>query len=33
MATLRRQCWLFAIGSTLIAIATIPGLSAIAVPG
>jgi hypothetical protein len=29
MATLRRQCWLFAIGSSLFAIATIPGLSAI----
>jgi hypothetical protein len=33
MATLRRQCWLFAIGSTLFAIATIPGLSAIAGAG
>lgn len=29
MATLRRQCWLFAIGSTLFALATLPGLSAI----
>jgi hypothetical protein len=29
MATLRRQCWLFAIGSVLFAIATLPGLSAI----
>lgn len=28
MATLRRQCWLFAIGSTLFAIATVPGMSA-----
>jgi hypothetical protein len=28
MATLRRQCWLFAIGSLLFAIATIPGLPA-----
>ncbi len=28
MATLQRQCWLFAIGSTLFAIATVPGLSA-----
>ncbi|OBA96531.1 hypothetical protein A5662_17630 [Mycobacteriaceae bacterium 1482268.1] len=27
MATLRRQCWLFAIGSTLFAIATMPGMS------
>jgi hypothetical protein len=33
MATLRRQCWLFAIGSTLFAIATIPGLSAVAGAG
>ena len=33
MATLSRQCWLFAIGSTLFAIATIPGLSAIAGAG
>ncbi|MFG1929489.1 hypothetical protein ACGFK1_02370 [Mycobacterium sp. NPDC048908] len=29
MATLSRQCWLFAIGSTLFAIATLPGLSAV----
>jgi hypothetical protein len=29
MATLRRQCWLFAIGSTLFAIATVPGLPAV----
>ena len=29
MATLRRQCWPFAIGSTLFAIATMPGVSAI----
>jgi hypothetical protein len=28
MATLRRQCWLFAIGSTLFAVATMPGVSA-----
>ena len=28
MATLRRQCWLFAIGSTFFAIATLPGMSA-----
>jgi len=33
MATLRRQCWLFAIGSSLFAIATLPGLSAIAGAG
>lgn len=33
MATLRRQCWLFAIGSTLFAIATMPGLSATAGAG
>lgn len=33
MATLRRQCWLFAIGSLLFAIATIPGLSAVAGAG
>jgi hypothetical protein len=33
MATLRRQCWLFAIGSTLFAIATIPGVSAVAGAG
>ncbi len=33
MATLRRQCWLFAIGSALFAIATFPGLSAIAGAG
>lgn len=30
MATLRRQCWLFAIGSTLFALATVPGMSATA---
>jgi hypothetical protein len=29
VATLRRQCWLFAIGSSLFAIATLPGSSAI----
>jgi hypothetical protein len=28
MATLRRQCWLFAIGSLLFALATMPGVSA-----
>ncbi len=28
LATLRRQCWLFAIGSSLFAIATMPGFSA-----
>ena len=33
VATLRRQCWLFAIGSTLFAIATMPGLSATAGAG
>jgi hypothetical protein len=33
MATLRRQCWLFAIGSSLFAIATMPGLSATAGAG
>ena len=33
MATLSRQCWLFAIGSTLFAIATLPGLSAVAGAG
>ena len=33
MATLRRQCWLFAIGSTFFAVATVPGMSAIAGAG
>ncbi len=33
MATLRRQCWLFAIGSTFFAIATAPGVSATAGAG
>jgi len=33
VATLRRQCWLFAIGSTLFAIATLPGSSALAGAG
>jgi hypothetical protein len=33
VATLRRQCWLFAIGSSLFAIATMPGLSPIAGAG
>ncbi|MGZ6779201.1 MAG: hypothetical protein ACXVGO_09425 [Mycobacterium sp.] len=33
MATLRRQCWLFAIGSTLFALATAPGMSATAGAG
>lgn len=33
MATLRRQCWLFAIGSTLFALATVPGMSATAGAG
>jgi hypothetical protein len=33
MATLSRQCWLFAVGSTLFAIATMPGLPAIAGAG
>ncbi|HEV7854580.1 MAG TPA: hypothetical protein VGP27_24930 [Mycobacterium sp.] len=33
MATLRRQCWLFAIGSTLFALATVPGMSAAAGAG
>lgn len=30
MATLRRQCWLFAIGSAFFAVATAPGVSALA---
>jgi hypothetical protein len=33
VATLRRQCWLFAIGSTLFAIATMPGTSAVSGAG
>jgi hypothetical protein len=33
VATLRRQCWLFAIGSSLFAVATLPGSSAIAGAG
>ena len=33
MATLHRQCWLFAIGSTFFAIATLPGMSATAGAG
>jgi len=33
VATLSRQCWLFAIGSTLFAIATMPGVSAVAGAG
>jgi len=33
VATLTRQCWLFAIGSSLFATATIPGLSAAAGAG
>ena len=33
MATLRPQCWLFAIGSTLFAIATLPGMSVAAGAG
>ena len=33
MATLRRQCWLFAIGSTFFALATMPGLSSVAGAG
>jgi hypothetical protein len=33
VATLSRQCWLFAIGSSLFAIATIPGLTALAGAG
>ena len=33
IATLSRQCWLFAVGSSLFAIATIPGLSAVAGAG
>jgi hypothetical protein len=33
VATLHRQCWLFAIGSTLFAVATIPGMSASAGAG
>ncbi|MBE1546938.1 hypothetical protein GGC64_000946 [Mycobacterium sp. OAS707] len=33
MATLSRQCWLFAVGSTLFAIATLPGVSAVAGAG
>lgn len=33
MATLRRQCWLFAIGSLFFAVATMPGMSASAGAG
>ncbi|MCV7300485.1 hypothetical protein H7J93_12690 [Mycobacterium barrassiae] len=33
VATLRRQCWLFAIGSTLFALATVPGMSTVAGAG
>jgi hypothetical protein len=33
VATLSRQCWLFAIGSTLFAIATLPGSAAVAGAG
>jgi hypothetical protein len=33
VATLHRQCWLFAIGSTLFAVATLPGMSASAGAG
>lgn len=33
VATLSRQCWLFAIGSSLFAIATIPGMPAVAGAG
>jgi hypothetical protein len=33
VVTLRRQCWLFAIGSALFAIATVPGMSATAGAG
>ena len=33
VATLSRQCWLFAIGSTLFAVATLPSLSALAGAG
>jgi hypothetical protein len=33
VATLRRQCRLFAIGSSLFAVATVPGLSALAGAG
>jgi hypothetical protein len=33
VATLRRQCWLFAIGSMLFAIATVPGLPAVSGAG
>jgi hypothetical protein len=33
VATLSRQCWLFAIGSSLFAIATMPGLPAVAGAG
>ncbi|EHB49964.1 hypothetical protein MycrhDRAFT_5351 [Mycolicibacterium rhodesiae JS60] len=32
-ATLSRQCWLFAIGSSFFALATLPGLSAVAGAG
>jgi hypothetical protein len=33
MATLPRQCWLFAVGSSFFAIATLPGLSVLAGAG
>ncbi|MEO3757191.1 hypothetical protein ABGB19_02715 [Mycobacterium sp. B14F4] len=33
VATLRRQCWLFAIGSSLFAVATLPGLPALSGAG
>lgn len=33
IATLTRQCWLFAIGSTFFAVATAPGLSVVAGAG
>jgi hypothetical protein len=33
VVTLQRQCWLFAIGSALFAIATVPGMSATAGAG
>jgi hypothetical protein len=33
LATLSRQCWLFAVGSSFLALATLPGLSAVAGAG
>ncbi len=33
IATLRRQCWLFAVGSSLFAVGTAPGFTAVAGSG